>query len=292
MKTGKLYICGTPIGNLEDVSIRLLKTLRQVDLIACEDTRMTIKLLNRFKIKTRLISYHEHSKREKEDELIERLQQGMDIALVSDAGMPAISDPGRGLIERALQADIPLEIIPGPSALTAALALSAMDASAFVFAGFLPPRRSRRREELKKLKVEQKTVVLYEAPHRLRECLLDIIEIMGIERKLAIARELTKKYEEIRRGTAGELLEHFTSQPPRGEICLLIAPAEDKEPEINWDLILAETEELISAGIEKKDAFKIKAEDYAVKKNEIYKKYVEKKRTGTHGPLSSSKKDE
>lgn len=281
METGKLYICGTPIGNLDDVSIRLLKTLRKVDLIACEDTRMTIKLLNRFKIKTRMISYHEHSKREKEDYLIAQLLQGQNIALVSDAGMPTISDPGEELIRRALQTGIQLEVIPGPSALIAALALSGMDTSAFTFAGFLPQRRSRRREELEQLQSEQKTIILYEAPHRLRECLLDVVEIMGAERKLAIARELTKKYEEVRRGTAGELLHHFSSSPPRGEICLLIAPAEDKAAETNWELIIAETEELINLGMDKKEAFKIKAKEYGIKKNELYKYFVEKKRPGT-----------
>jgi len=281
LETGKLYICGTPIGNLDDVSIRLLKTLRKVDLIACEDTRITIKLLNRFKIKTRMISYHEHSKREKEDYLIAQLLQGQNIALVSDAGMPTISDPGEELIRRALQTGIQLEVIPGPSALIAALALSGMDTSAFTFAGFLPQRRSRRREELEQLQSEQKTIILYEAPHRLRECLLDIVEIMGAERKLAIARELTKKHEEVRRGTAGELLHHFSSSPPRGEICLLIAPAEDKAAETNWELIIAETEELINLGMDKKEAFKIKAKDYGIKKNELYKYFVEKKRPGT-----------
>ena len=281
METGKLYICGTPIGNLDDVSIRLLKTLRKVDLIACEDTRITIKLLNRFKIKTRMISYHEHSKREKEDYLIAQLLQGQNIALVSDAGMPTISDPGEELIRRALQTGIPLEVIPGPSALTAALALSGMDTSAFTFAGFLPHRRSRRRGELEQLQSEQKTIILYEAPHRLRECLLDIVEIMGAERKLAIARELTKKHEEVRRGTAGELLHHFSSSPPRGEICLLIAPSEDKAAETNWELIIAETEELINLWMDKKEAFKIKAKDYGIKKNELYKYFVEKKRPGT-----------
>jgi 16S rRNA (cytidine1402-2'-O)-methyltransferase len=281
LKTGKLYICGTPIGNLDDVSIRLLKTLRKVDLIACEDTRMTIKLLNRFKIKTRMISYHEYSKREKEDYLIAQLLQGQNIALVSDAGMPTISDPGEELIRRALQTGIQLEVIPGPSALTAALALSGMDTSAFTFAGFLPQRRSRRREELEQLQSEQKTIILYEAPHRIRECLLDIVEIMGAERKLAIARELTKKHEEVRRGTAGELLHHFSSSPPRGEICLLIAPAEDKAAETNWELIIAETEELINLGIDKKEAFKIKAKDYGIKKNELYNYFIKKKRPGT-----------
>ncbi|MDD2510543.1 MAG: 16S rRNA (cytidine(1402)-2'-O)-methyltransferase [Syntrophomonas sp.] len=277
MKTGKLYICGTPIGNLEDVSIRLLKTLRKVDLIACEDTRMTIKLLNRYKIKTRMISYHEHSKREKEDYLIDQLLQGQNIALVSDAGMPTISDPGRELIKRSWSAGIELEVIPGPSALTAALALSGMDTSAFLFLGFLSPRRSRRREELGQLQSEKKTIILYEAPHRLRESLADIAEIMGNERKLAIARELTKKHEEIRRGTAGELLEHFSSSPPRGEICLLIAPAKEKPAEKDWDLIIAQTEALISLGMDKKEAFKMKANEYGIKKNELYKIFVGKK---------------
>lgn len=289
MKAGKLYICGTPIGNLDDVSIRLLKTLRRVDIIACEDTRVSVKLLNRFKIKTRLISYHEYSKQEKEDYILSRLLQGQNIALLSDAGMPTISDPGERLIKRALQANIQLEIIPGPSALTAALALSALDSSAFIFTGFLPSRRRRRRQELGRLQNEQRTIVLYEAPHRLQECLQDIAEIMGTDRKLAVARELSKKHEEVKRGTAGELLQYYSISPPRGEICLVIGAAAEKSAEADWECILKETWELIDSGADKKEAFKVKAKEYGVRKNELYKKFVDKKRTGTrHSSLSSS----
>ena len=194
---GKLYICGTPIGNLDDVSIRLLKTLRKVDLIACEDTRQTVKILNRFKIKTPLTSYHEHSSKGKEDYLLEELLSGKNIALVSDAGMPLISDPGETLVKRVITADIDLEIVPGPSALICALALSGLDSTAFIFEGFLPNRSSKRREALTALQKETRTIILYEAPHRLSSTLKDIEEVMGGDRPIVVARELTKKYEEM-----------------------------------------------------------------------------------------------
>ena len=274
---GKLYICATPIGNLEDASIRLLKTLRQVDMIACEDTRHTLKLLNRYKIKQQLISYHEHSKPEKEDYIIELLREGKDIALVSDAGMPAISDPGEGLVKKAITAGIKLEVIPGPSALISALAISGMDTTAFVFEGFLPSRSSQRRERLEKLKEETRTIILYEAPHRLLACLKDIQSILGEERQLAIARELTKVYEEVKRGSVTELYEYYSLNPPRGEISIIIEGKEVVVEAKSLAAIAREVEELLEQGMDKKEAFKKKAHEYGIKKSMLYNYFVKYK---------------
>jgi len=274
---GKLYICATPIGNMEDVSIRLLKTLRQVDMIACEDTRHTLKLLNRYKIKKQLISYHEHSKPEKEDYIIELLREGKDIALVSDAGMPAISDPGENLVKKAISAGIDLEVIPGPSALIAALAISGMDTTAFVFEGFLPSRSSQRRERLEKLKEETRTIILYEAPHRLLACLKDIELILGEERQLAIARELTKVYEEVKRGSVTELYEYYSLNPPRGEISIIIEGKEVVVEAKSLTEIIREVEELLEQGMDKKEAFKTKAREYGIKKSMLYNYFVKSK---------------
>lgn len=275
---GTLYICATPIGNLEDVSIRLLKTLRKVDIIACEDTRHTIKLLNRYKIKNRLVSYHQHSNREKEDYLLDELQQGKNIALVSDAGSPAISDPGQELVKRAVEKGIKLEVIPGPSALISALTISGMDSSSFIFAGFLPNRKAKRREALQDLKDEPRTLIIYEAPHRLLGTLEDIADIMGLNRAIAVARELTKKHEEIRRGGAAEVWQYYKENPPRGEISILIAPAEITKKPVSLETIAGEIEELIRAGIDKKEAFKMKAREYKINKSTIYKYFVERNR--------------
>ena len=274
---GKLYICATPIGNLEDASIRLLKTLRQVDIIACEDTRQTLKLLNRYKIKKQLISYHEHSKPEKEDYIIELLREGKDIALVSDAGMPAISDPGERLVKKTITAGVKLEVIPGPSALISALAVSGMDTTAFVYEGFLPPRSAKRRERLEILKEETRTIILYEAPHRLLACLKDIQEIMGEERKLAIARELTKVYEEVKRDSVSELYEYFNHNPPRGEISIIIQGRTIEVEARTLAEIAQEVEELLEQGIDKKEAFKTKAREYGIKKSMLYNYFVQSK---------------
>lgn len=272
---GKLYICGTPIGNLEDASIRLLKTLRQVDLIACEDTRHTLRLLNRYHIKKPLLSYHEHSKPEKEDHIIRLLEDGKNIALVSDAGMPAISDPGERLVKKAIEAGISLEIIPGPSASVSALALSGMDTTAFVFEGFLPARISPRRTQLEALKDEPRTIILYEAPHRLLACLSDIKAILGEERKMAVIRELTKIHEEVQRGSAAELYTYFSLNPPRGEISLVIAGKPAVKEARSLPEIAREVEELVEKGMDKKEAFKMKAREYGIKKSTLYKYFLE-----------------
>ena len=274
---GTLYICATPIGNLEDASIRLLKTLRKVDMIACEDTRQTLKLLNRYKIKKQLISYHEHSKPEKEDYIIELLREGKDIALVSDAGMPAISDPGERLVKKAITAGIKLEVIPGPSALIAALAISGIDTAVFIFEGFLPSRSSQRRERLEMLKEETRTIILYEAPHRLLACLKDIQSILGEERQLAVARELTKVYEEVKRGSAAELYEYYSLNPPRGEISIIIQGKAVAAEAKSLVEIAQEVEELLEQGMDKKEAFKMKAREYGIKKSMLYNYFVKYK---------------
>lgn len=274
---GILYICATPIGNLEDVTIRLLKTLRQVDLIACEDTRHTLKLLNRYKIKRPLTSYHQHSKLEKVDYIIGRLQEGQKVALVSDAGMPGISDPGTVLVARAIQCGIRIEVIPGPSAVISALSLSGLDTSSFIFAGFLPARRGERQKALKMLAGEPRTIVLYEAPHRLLDTLSDLGEILGEERSIAVMREMTKLHESVVRGTVEKVTEHFAQDKPRGEITLVIAPYTAPEPgEINLDQVMQEVDALIEQGMGNKEAFKLKAREYKIAKSIIYKCYFDK----------------
>jgi len=274
--SGKLYVCGTPIGNLEDASIRLLKTLRLVDMIACEDTRHTIKLLNRYKIKKRLLSYHEHSSPQKEQYILEELVRGSSIALVSDAGMPAISDPGEGLIRKAIAAGIEIEVIPGPSACTAALAISGLDTSSFTFIGFLPTKKGKRQSMLDSFKKQPRTVVLYEAPHRLLDTLEDIEAVMGEEQPVSVFRELTKIHQEVRQGPVAEVKNYYRGNPPRGEICLIIPIQEEPPGPIDMEQIMQEITELIDRGIEKKEALKMKAREYKIKKSTIYKQFLER----------------
>lgn len=273
---GTLFICATPIGNLEDVSIRLLRTLRKVDMIACEDTRHTIKLLNRYKIRNHLLSYHEFSSKGKEDFLLAELAAGKNIALVSDAGMPLISDPGFNLIKKAIQMDIDLEIVPGPSACTAALALSGLDNSSFIFMGFPPANRSQRKKFLNSLQNETRTVILYEAPHRLLATLIDIKELMGTNRDVVVAREITKRFQEIKRGKVEEIIDFYANNSPRGEICLLIGAADRTKESKSMDDILLEIDQLIEKGTTKKEAFKIKAQEYGISKSIIYKSFIER----------------
>ena len=272
--SGKLYVCGTPIGNLEDVSIRLLKTLRRVDLIACEDTRHTVKLLNRYKIKNRLLSYHEHSSPQKEQYILEELVRGSRIALVSDAGMPTISDPGEGLIRGAIAAGIEIEVIPGPSACTAALAISGLDCSSFVFIGFLPAKKGKRQEMLASFKKQPRTVVLYEAPHRLLDTLEEIAVVMSEGQPIAVFRELTKVHQEVRQGSVTEVKNYYQANPPRGEICLIIPVQEEQSEPVDLEQIVKETAELIKSGVEKKEAFKMKAREYKINKSTIYKQFL------------------
>ncbi len=221
MTLGTLYIVSTPIGNLEDITLRAIRTLIEADLIACEDTRHTKILTSRYGIKTPLTSYFQHNKIRKSDILIGKLKDGRNIALVSDAGTPGISDPGAYIIRLAIENDIPVIAIPGPTALIAALVMSGKPTHKFVFEGFLSNKSSQRRKRLLELKEEKRTVILYESPHRILKMLADIEEIFG-DTQLVIAREVTKKFEEVRREKASILLKHFTATSPRGEFILII----------------------------------------------------------------------
>lgn len=218
---GRLFIVATPIGNLKDITFRAIDTLKEVDLIACEDTRHTKKLLSHYGINIPTTSYFEHNKIKKSEYLLRLLKEGKNIALVSDSGTPGISDPGFKIINLAIKDNIPLTVIPGPCAFVSALVISGMPTDSFAFKGFLSYKKSKRRNELGRLKDEKKTIVLYESPHRLVKTLEDIIDILG-DRDMVVTRELTKVFEETLRLKASEALQHFTAHPPRGEFVLIL----------------------------------------------------------------------
>jgi len=217
-----LYIVSTPIGNLKDITHRAIETLKNVDLIAAEDTRHTRKLTSHYDIKTPLTSYFEHNEKDKAQHLLKLLKKGSDVALVTDAGTPGISDPGYPLIKIAKDNDIPMTIIPGPTALIAALTLSGLPAHNFLFEGFLPPKTAARRKKLKEFKQEKRTIIFYESPHRIVKTLKDIEEVLN-DPIVVCAREMTKKFEEVKEGSAGKLVQHFEQHKPRGEFVILIA---------------------------------------------------------------------
>ena len=271
--TGKLFVCATPIGNLEDITIRVLKVLRQVDIIACEDTRRTGKLLQRYKIRKPMVSYHNYSSKNREDFLLQELLAGKNIVLVSDAGMPGISDPGQWLVRQAIDQRIELEVLPGPSAFATALVLSGYPADCFMFAGFLPSRSKARRERLQELSKYPSAVIFYESPHRLKETLSDMADIWGEQRAMTAARELTKLHEEVIRGTIGEINRYFNENLPRGEFCLITAGYKAEQEKTDLARVEKEVKELLAQGIEKNKAFKMKALEYNVKKSDIYNYY-------------------
>jgi len=223
--TGKLFVVATPIGNLKDITFRAIETLKAVGLIACEDTRHTKKLLSHYGINTPTTSYFEYNKIQKGEYLLKLLKEGKDIGLVSDSGTPGISDPGFNIIRLAIENGISVTVIPGPSAIVAGLVLSGMPTDSFVFEGFLSPKPGRRRNELKALCQEKRTIVIYESPHRLLKTLKDILDMMG-DRDIAICREVTKVFEEALRMKTSEALEHFTKNEPRGEFIIVIKGAE------------------------------------------------------------------
>jgi len=270
---GTLYLVGTPIGNLEDISMRALRILREVALIAAEDTRQTRKLLTHFDIHTPLVSYHEHNQRTAGPYLIERLTAGDDVALVTDAGMPAISDPGEELVRTAIAAGISVVPVPGPTALITALVVSGLPTSRFAFEGFLPTRKKDRQAALAELKRERRTWIIYEAPHRLLSTLEDLRRELG-DRQMAAARELTKIHEEVVRGTPGQLLEHFQQHPPRGEFVLVVegASAEALEEEGQPRAVdLAEAvAELERQGVDRKTAMRQVAGRTGRSRREVY----------------------
>jgi len=268
---GTLYVVGTPIGNLEDISLRALRILRQVDLIAAEDTRTTRKLLARYGIETPLTSYHEHNKLIKLDYLLKTLRE-KDVALVSEAGMPGLSDPGYELIRAAIERGIPVVPVPGPSALVTALVVSGLPTDSFVYLGFLPRRREERRRLLESVARERRTLVAFEAPHRLLATLADLKEVLG-DRRIAIARELTKVHEEVWRGTTGEALARFEEAPPRGEFTLVIEGAK----EARWDeeRVRQALRRMLGEGVGTREAVKAVAELAGWPKREVYELALE-----------------
>lgn len=252
---GKLILCGTPIGNLDDASTRLVNTLKRADVIACEDTRRTRKLLTHLGIEARdLVTYNEANERRRSPELVKRIVGGTTIALVSDAGMPGLSDPGYRLVRAAVDNDVTVEVVPGPSAAISALAVSGLAPGRFVFEGFLPRKRSERRRHLESLLEEKRTLVFYESPHRITDALADLAEVLG-DREAALARELTKMYEEVVRGTLSDLARRVVEQPPRGEITLVVQGAVGAHREEVAPAELARRARLLmSHGVERKEA--------------------------------------
>ena len=274
---GTLYLVATPIGNLEDITLRALRVLREVDLIACEDTRHTRTLLNHYGIKTKMLSYHEHNERERAEELGAMLQTGASIALVSDAGTPGISDPGFRLVNDATARGLRVVPVPGPTAFVSALIASGLPTDEFFFAGFLPARATQRRARLMELRALNSTLIFYEAPHRIGQALTDAREILG-EREAAVARELTKVHEEIVRGRLSELIERFTGEDSaRGEMVLVIDRARIKvesalnQPEANIASLVADLE---SKGLDNRAALKRAARELGLSRSEAYRRLV------------------
>lgn len=272
--TGKLYIVGTPIGNLGDMTVRALETLKAVDFIACEDTRVTMKLLSYFGISKPLISYYEHNMRERGAAVINRILSGENCALTTDAGMPVISDPGGLLVAQCRQAGIRIEVVPGPCALIAAFALAGLESGRFCFEGFLSMNKRSRREHLDSIRGEKRAMIFYEAPHKLKATIDDFIEVFGGGRQLLIARELTKTHEESVRMTLAQAKERFEIEPPRGEFVLVIdGAAQDDLDDEQHDAMAAAVqlcERLIDEGIARGMAVKTAAAQYKVSKNELY----------------------
>lgn len=273
MSKGKLYLVATPIGNLEDITLRALRLLREAHLIACEDTRRTKQLCRHFDIETPLISYHEHNERSRAEQLIAKMQKGMDIALVSDAGTPAVSDPGTVVVQQALAAGIPVIPVPGPAAFVAALIASGMDTRAFVFAGFLPRRAKDRRERLEHFSCYPETLLFYVSPHRYKEVIRDMAEVLGGERRLTVARELTKVHETFVSGSLAD--PHILEYEPLGEICLVIEGGSgEKAPDNPLCLLSAEAHyrHHLEQGLSRKEALRKTAEERGVRRNELYDK--------------------
>ena len=269
---GKLYIVGTPIGNLEDITLRALRILKEVDVIAAEDTRHTVKLLNHFELKKHLLAYHQHNEQSGSEKLLELLAEGKDIALVSDAGMPVISDPGSVIVSRCNEAGIPVEVVPGPNAGLCALVLSGIDARAFTFMGFLGKQNKEIRGGIEKIAASENTVILYETPHRLVKTLEAMVQVIP-DRKMSISREITKKYEETRMGTVQEHLDWYSENPPKGEFVLVIEGG-DGLPSDSQDLTAFSLDEHMAhyedQGMGEKEAMKQVARDRGVSKRDIY----------------------
>ena len=268
---GILYLVPTPIGNLGDISLRARQTLENADFIAAEDTRVSLKLLNHLEIKKPLVSYYEHNKTFKGSRIVERILAGETCALVSDAGSPAISDPGEDLVKECAAAGITVCAIPGPCAAITALSISGQSTGRFCFEGFLSMSKKSRREHLDSLRSEKRTMIFYEAPHKLMNTLEDMVEVFGAERPVSFCRELTKLHEEVLRTTLGQAIVHFTETPPKGEFVLVVAGAPEEAKEIPTATdAAARVNELIAGGLSRKDAIKQTAQELGLPKNAVY----------------------
>ena len=276
---GTLYLCATPIGNLEDITFRVLRTLKEVDLIAAEDTRNSIKLLNHFDIQTPMTSYHEFNKIEKAYQLVAKLKEGKNIALITDAGTPGISDPGEDIVRICYEEGIEVTSLPGAAACITALTMSGRATRRFAFEAFLPKDKKERASVLEELKNETRTIILYEAPHHLLKTVRELMEALG-DRELTICRELTKKHEEKIQTTFSSLLAYYEEREPRGEYVLVICGRDrkeiEKEQQLSWDSMTIEEhmEKYESQGIDHKEAMKLVAKDRGVSKREIYQYLV------------------
>lgn len=274
MGKGKLYIIATPIGNLEDITLRALRTLKEADLIAAEDTRHSLKLLTHYGISKPMISYWGEKEKTKAEETLRRLISGQSVALISDAGTPGISDPGAVLIRRAIEEGISVVPVPGPTALISALSISGFPAEEFTFAGFLPPKQSQRKKFLTDLSLEKRTVVLYEAPHRIRESLSDMAEIFG-SRRAVLVKELTKMHEEIFRGTIVEILATVGASTVAGEYVLVIEGRHEGERQ-DMETAMLEVKGLMKKGVGRKEAVCRVAKDYGISRKELYDQSLSK----------------
>lgn len=271
---GKLFVVGTPIGNLSDFSPRGIKTLEEVDFIAAEDTRVSVKLLNHFEIKKPMISYFEHNKREKGEEIIARILNGENCAIITDAGMPCISDPGEDLVRLAHEKGVVVESVPGPSALVTALAISGMPSGRFTFEGFLSVNKQSRREHLAELQNESRTMIFYEAPHKLTATLKDMLNFFG-DREIALVRELTKLHETVENTTLSAASAYYGENPPKGEFVLIVAgKGKEKTEELTFDEAVAMAKDLVKKGMSASAAAKAAAGQSGFKKNEIYMELV------------------
>lgn len=275
-KTGTLYLCATPIGNLEDITYRVLRTLKEVDLIAAEDTRNSIRLLNHFEIKTPMTSYHEYNKIEKAYQLVAKMREGKNIALITDAGTPGISDPGEDIVRICYEEGIPVTSLPGAAACITALTMSGLPTRRFVFEAFLPKDKKEHQAVLEELKTETRTIIIYEAPHHLVRTLQELSDTLGGDRRLTICRELTKRHEEKMQTTFADSMAYYEVNEPRGEYVLIIAGRSreemKKEEQAGWEALSLEEHmaHYESQGIDRKEAMKRVAKDRGVSKRDIY----------------------
>ena len=272
---GKLFLCATPIGNLEDITYRVLRTLKEVDLIAAEDTRNSIKLLNHFEIKTPMTSYHEYNKIEKAYQLVDKMREGKNIALITDAGTPGISDPGEDLVRICYEEGIEVTSLPGPAACITALTMSGLPTRRFAFEAFLPREKKERALVLEQLKKETRTIILYEAPHHLVKTLEELLEALG-NRKIAVCRELTKRYEEKTLASISEMLDYYKENEPRGEYVLVLEGKSfetiAEEEKKSWEAMTIEEHKAMyeGQGIDRKEAMKLVAKDRGISKRDVY----------------------